>query len=340
MSTARQVRTPCLGIPYAEQCCRKSFTTRRAASMNTVSLTAHRCRLLTCRCYTCASKRCRTLPDALRRRTRPVPVAAPARNGAVRPVPPAVLPQAAARAGKRWHRRAVHRLRPPVAGAPGLRDAGTTRSRCSRCTRSRLPKTCCTPASRCRRSKCNGTKCSSSINCCRNTSPHALAVRPQPALTASAWRAAEMQSGLAEVLAGLAVADALPAAPPTGWEETFVLADALAADSEGFVRALLAHNVPLAGRCAAQPEVSISPALRAMLQQTLFERSRDASADLRARSANRASNGAKARTATTCCRWSRFRPERTRSAATRESTPTRRPRTRSQSASSRSHAFR
>jgi formylglycine-generating enzyme required for sulfatase activity len=52
---------------------------------------------------------------------------------------------------------------------------------------------------------------------------------------------------------------------------------------EDFVSALIAANLPLAGRCAAQPDVAVSPALRERLQQALVERSRDPAADLRAR---------------------------------------------------------
>ncbi len=111
----------------------------------------------------------------------------------------------------------------------------------------------------------------------------AIAARPQPELVATAWRADAMAPSLAEVLAGLAVADPLPEAPTTGWEETFVLAAALAPVPEDFVTALLAVNLPLAGRCAAQPEVVLSSTLRERLRQALVERSRDPAADLRAR---------------------------------------------------------
>ena len=111
----------------------------------------------------------------------------------------------------------------------------------------------------------------------------ALAGKAQPELVASAWRADAISPSLAEVLAGLAVADPLPEAPTTGWEETFVLAAALAPHAEDFVTALIAVNLPLAGRCAAQPDVAVSPALRERLQQALVERSSDPAADLRAR---------------------------------------------------------
>ena len=44
--------------------------------------------------------------------------------------------------------------------------------------------------------------------------------------------------------------------PATGWEETTVLAAAMASNPDAFVTDLMAQNLALAGRCAAQPEVS------------------------------------------------------------------------------------
>ena len=110
-----------------------------------------------------------------------------------------------------------------------------------------------------------------------------VAAEAQPALAASAWRADEIVPRLAETLATRADSDPLPEAPATGWEETFVLASAMAADPEKFVTDLIAVNLPLAGRCAAQPEVRLLPSLRERLQKALVERSRDPAADLRAR---------------------------------------------------------
>lgn len=76
--------------------------------------------------------------------------------------------------------------------------------------------------------------------------------------------------------------DPLPPAPPTGWEETFMLAAAMV-PPDPFLGSLMDVNLPLAGRCAAQPDVKISLTLRQALQQRLLERSRDAGADLRSR---------------------------------------------------------
>jgi hypothetical protein len=111
----------------------------------------------------------------------------------------------------------------------------------------------------------------------------AVAARPKPELARSSWRAAEMAPSLEDTLAALADPDPLPAAPATGWEETFALAAAMTPDTAGFVAALEAPNLPLAGRCAAQADVLIPPAQRQRLQQALMARSRDPEADLRAR---------------------------------------------------------
>ena len=111
----------------------------------------------------------------------------------------------------------------------------------------------------------------------------AVAARPEPELARSPWRAAEMAPSLEDTLAALADSDPLPAAPATGWEETFALAAAMTPDPAGFVAALEAPNLPLAGRCAAQADVPIPPAQRQRLQQALMARSRDPETDLRAR---------------------------------------------------------
>jgi formylglycine-generating enzyme required for sulfatase activity len=111
----------------------------------------------------------------------------------------------------------------------------------------------------------------------------ALAVAPSPELARSAWRASEMAPSLKDVLGSLADSDPLPAAPSTGWEETFVLAAAMADAPDAFVGSIAEVNLPLAGRCAAQPDVSVSAHLQQQLQRQLVERSRDEAADLRAR---------------------------------------------------------
>ncbi|MBK8129660.1 MAG: SUMF1/EgtB/PvdO family nonheme iron enzyme [bacterium] len=110
-----------------------------------------------------------------------------------------------------------------------------------------------------------------------------LARHPEPERAAVPWLAAEMQPPLAEELARLAVSDPLPPPPATGWEETMVMAAAMSADPEAFVAGLLPHNLVLAARCAAAPDVQVSAALRQRIQQTLLQRLADEASDLRVR---------------------------------------------------------
>jgi formylglycine-generating enzyme required for sulfatase activity len=112
---------------------------------------------------------------------------------------------------------------------------------------------------------------------------HTSGASPRPELVRTAWRSADMSPSLDAVLGTLADSDPLPQAPATGWEETFLLAAAMARDADSFLAAVADANLPLAGRCAARPEVSVSEPLRQRLQQALVERSRDPAADLRAR---------------------------------------------------------
>ncbi len=91
--------------------------------------------------------------------------------------------------------------------------------------------------------------------------------------------------GVRELLETPPPSETLPALPTTGWEETTVLAAAMTADPAGFVRGVMATNLALAGRCAAQPMVAarLPAELVDGLRWALVARSRDASADLRAR---------------------------------------------------------
>lgn len=102
-------------------------------------------------------------------------------------------------------------------------------------------------------------------------------------LAATAWRDVDITPSMREALAVLPRSGTLPDLPTTGWEETFLLATAMTDAPDDFLRALAEVNLPLAGRCAAQPDVKISDQLRKDLQQQLVERSRDPATDLRAR---------------------------------------------------------
>ena len=110
-----------------------------------------------------------------------------------------------------------------------------------------------------------------------------LARAPQAELVQQEWRAERVVPSLQATLHDLADADPLPPLPTTGWEETTVLAAAMARDPERFVTDLMPQNLALAGRCAAQPEVRISEALKDKVRRALVERTQDPAADLRAR---------------------------------------------------------
>ncbi|MCA9912993.1 MAG: SUMF1/EgtB/PvdO family nonheme iron enzyme, partial [Anaerolineae bacterium] len=112
----------------------------------------------------------------------------------------------------------------------------------------------------------------------------ALSQKPDPELVRSPWQVHEVSPSLEEVMETLADSDPLPELPQTGWEETTLLAAAMSAAPDAFMRDLMRTNLPLAARCTAAPEVTISEALKSEIQQALIARSQDfANADLRAR---------------------------------------------------------
>jgi formylglycine-generating enzyme required for sulfatase activity len=112
-----------------------------------------------------------------------------------------------------------------------------------------------------------------------------LAAAPEPALLRVPWQAIEIEPGLREIIDTLPIGETLPQLAQTGWEETAVLAAAMAADVEEFVRGLMAENLVVAGRCANLPELQarLSVVLLDELRWALVARSRDFEADLRAR---------------------------------------------------------
>lgn len=110
-----------------------------------------------------------------------------------------------------------------------------------------------------------------------------LARQPRAELAASEWRAAAIRPSVEEEIAKLPPAEPLPRLPSTGWEETMLLAAAMTRDQDAFVTSLAEHNLPLAGRCAAQPESKVSDEVRDRLRWALVDRSREPAADLRAR---------------------------------------------------------
>ncbi len=110
-----------------------------------------------------------------------------------------------------------------------------------------------------------------------------LAANPTPDLVRVEWRADRVQPSLPDTLAQIGDSDPLPPLPGTGWEETTVLAAAITRDPEAFVAALMDADLPLAGRCAATPDVKISETLKNSIRQALIDRTQDPQADLRAR---------------------------------------------------------
>ncbi len=110
-----------------------------------------------------------------------------------------------------------------------------------------------------------------------------LARQPEPARVQTAWRADQIQPRLAAWLSTADISTPLPPAPTTGWEESTVMAAAMATDPIQAVRDLMAVNLPLAARCAVALEGGTPPSLLAVLQPALLARITDAQADLRAR---------------------------------------------------------
>ncbi len=97
------------------------------------------------------------------------------------------------------------------------------------------------------------------------------------------WLELDIQPSVQDKLQALPKSGTLPDLLTTGWEETFMLAAAMVTVADEFFRVIADVNLPLAGRCAAQPDVVVSDNLREDLQQSLVKRSRDPATDLRAR---------------------------------------------------------
>ena len=110
-----------------------------------------------------------------------------------------------------------------------------------------------------------------------------LARAPQAALVQQEWRAERVTPSLQDTLQALADSDPLPPLPSTGWEETTEGLPPWRTIRSASVTAVMVSNLPLAGRCAAQPEVKVPEAWRDQLRWALVQRTQDADADLRAR---------------------------------------------------------
>jgi formylglycine-generating enzyme required for sulfatase activity len=110
-----------------------------------------------------------------------------------------------------------------------------------------------------------------------------LAHQPNPELVAQEWRQDRVTPNLADTIAGLAGSDPLPLLPTSGWEEAAVLASVMTKRPDQFVTDLMDAFLPLAGRCAAQDEGSVSEAVKEQIRWALVERTQDPQADLRDR---------------------------------------------------------
>jgi formylglycine-generating enzyme required for sulfatase activity len=92
-----------------------------------------------------------------------------------------------------------------------------------------------------------------------------------------------VEPALADLLAELSAGEPLPPLPTSGWEETAVMAAALAPDPDTFIQRVLTVNPALAGRCVAAPDVSTRPQTRQAVANRLLAGVSDSRADLRAR---------------------------------------------------------
>jgi formylglycine-generating enzyme required for sulfatase activity len=110
-----------------------------------------------------------------------------------------------------------------------------------------------------------------------------LAATPDPTLAHVEFEVRSVTPSLEERLATLPDYEPLPLIDQTGWEETILIAAPMAEDPNRFIRDLIPHNLPLAARCAASPEIDLDPRLKSELQKRLIERTQDRQVDLRAR---------------------------------------------------------
>ncbi|NBO65533.1 MAG: TIR domain-containing protein, partial [Acidobacteria bacterium] len=113
-----------------------------------------------------------------------------------------------------------------------------------------------------------------------------LAHEPNASLVHVEYEVGKVAEPIEKTISQLAAGDPLPPLPQTGWEETTATAAPMAREPVGFIRALMPHNLPLAARCAASPEIPESSALEKLkveIRQELIERTRSMGVDLRAR---------------------------------------------------------
>ena len=112
-----------------------------------------------------------------------------------------------------------------------------------------------------------------------------LTKTPCPALVAAPWRSTDISPSVPQLLQELEVSETLSPLPQTGWEETTLMAVAMASDPTAQVAALMEVNLALAGRAAGQVELTgrLDDGLQEALRRALVYRSRSSDVDLRDR---------------------------------------------------------
>ena len=110
-----------------------------------------------------------------------------------------------------------------------------------------------------------------------------LAQQPDPNNVQVDWHIDRVSPSLEETIETLDMGTPLPSWEQTGWAETTVTAAPMAEDPNQFIRDLIPHNLVIAARCAASPELDVDPDLKHEIQQALIERTQNMEADLRAR---------------------------------------------------------
>lgn len=109
-----------------------------------------------------------------------------------------------------------------------------------------------------------------------------FATQPHTGLLTVPIAVAEVDSPLEAVVAALAPGDPLPPLRTTGWEESAIMAAAMAVDPDRFVRSVLTENLIVAARCVAAPDVRVSASLRAEIANRVL-RAISITTDIRAR---------------------------------------------------------
>lgn len=112
-----------------------------------------------------------------------------------------------------------------------------------------------------------------------------LAEDPRFDRVAVEWRAELVRPTVHEVIDTLGPSDSLALLSGTGWEETAIMAAAMARSPSTFVRGLMQKNLALAGRAAVQSELlpCLDEEVVDELRGALCRRARDEEADLRDR---------------------------------------------------------